>query len=124
MIFVKEVSDPARFGVVKFNEKDEPVEIVEKPKTFLSPFAITGMYVCDGKVSDIASTLTPSSRGEIEVTDIHNYYLKAGELTVKKIDGQWLDAGTIDSLHKASGFAKSFVDKGESYFKVLRFTKP
>lgn len=123
MIFVKEVPDPARFGVVKFNEKNEPVEIVEKPKTFLSPFAITGMYVCDGDVSDIASTLKPSARGEIEVTDIYNHYLKSGDLIAKRIDGQWLDAGTIDSLHTASSFAKNFADKGESYFKVLQFPK-
>jgi len=106
MIFAKKVSDPERFGVVKFDENGKATEVKEKPKEFLSDWAITGLYVYDKKVVEIAKTLAPSDRGEIEITDINKKYLEAGELSVKKIEGEWLDAGTFDSLLEAGNVVK------------------
>ena len=106
MIFAKKVSDPERFGVVKFDENGKATEVKEKPKEFLSDWAITGLYVYDKKVVEIARTLAPSDRGEIEITDINKKYLEAGELSVKKIEGEWLDAGTFDSLLEAGNVVK------------------
>ncbi len=106
-IFAKEVSDPERFGVVKFNNKNEAVKIVEKPQKFLSPYAITGLYIYDNRVIEIARKLKPSARGELEITDIHKWYQRKGELTVDLVPGEWIDAGTFDSLFKASEWAKN-----------------
>jgi glucose-1-phosphate thymidylyltransferase len=105
-VFAKEVSDPERFGVVKTDKDGKAVTIVEKPKKFLSNLAITGLYIYDNRVVGIAEKLKPSKRGELEITDIHNWYLKKGELTVDTISGEWIDAGTFDSLLLASNFAK------------------
>lgn len=104
-VFAKEVSDPERFGVVKFDENNKAVEIVEKPKTFLSNHALTGMYIFDNNVVEIAKNVKPSDRGEIEITEIMNWYLKKGELDVEIIDGQWIDAGTFESYYKANQWA-------------------
>lgn len=105
-VFAKKVSDPERFGVVKFDENGKAVQVVEKPKEFISDYAITGLYVYDKRVIDIAKNLAPSERGEIEITDINKKYLEMGELTVEKIEGEWLDAGTFDSLLDASRAVK------------------
>ncbi len=105
-VFAKAVPDPERFGVVKTDTKGKAVTIVEKPKKFLSNLAITGLYIYDNRVVDIAEKLKPSQRGELEITDIHNWYLKKGELQVTSISGEWIDAGTFDSLLAASNFAK------------------
>ena len=104
-VFAKEVSDPERFGVVKFDDQLKAVEIVEKPKTFLSNHALTGMYIFDNNVVKIAKNVQPSERGEIEITEIMNWYLKKGELDVEIIDGQWIDAGTFESYYKANQWA-------------------
>ncbi len=101
-IFVKEVSDPERFGVVKFDEQMNAVEIEEKPKKFLSNYAITGLYIFDNRVVEAAKKVKPSARGELEITDLHNWYLKRGELKVEIIKGDWVDTGTFDSLLRAS----------------------
>jgi glucose-1-phosphate thymidylyltransferase len=101
-IFAKKVSDPERFGVVKFNEQNQAVEIVEKPKEFLSDFAITGLYIFDSRVVEAAKSVKPSARGELEITELHNWYLAKNELKVDIVTGQWVDAGTFDSLYKAS----------------------
>lgn len=106
MVFAKEVSDPERFGVVKFDETGKATQVVEKPKEFVSNWALTGLYVYDQKVVEIAKSLVPSARGEIEITDINDKYLKAGELIVQKINGEWLDAGTFDSLLEAGNIVK------------------
>ncbi|HOW60290.1 MAG TPA: sugar phosphate nucleotidyltransferase [Candidatus Moranbacteria bacterium] len=106
MVFAKKVPDPERFGVVKFDEKGKAVEVKEKPKDFLSDWAITGIYVYDKRVSDISKNLSPSERGEIEITDINKKYLEMGELAVEKIEGEWLDAGTFDSLLEAGNIVK------------------
>lgn len=104
-IFAKEVADPERFGVVKFDKKMKVTKIVEKPKKFLSRYAITGLYIYDNHVIEVAKKLKPSARGELEITDLHNWYLKKGELKVDLVKGEWIDAGTFDSLLKASNWA-------------------
>lgn len=100
-IFAKKVSDPERFGVVKFDDKMKAVKIEEKPKEWLSDYAITGLYIFDQRVIEAARSVKPSVRGELEITDIHNWYLKKGELEVCQIKGEWIDAGTFDSLLRA-----------------------
>jgi len=106
-VFAKQVSDPERFGVVKFNESGKAIEVKEKPKEFVSDWALTGLYVYDHRVVDIAKNLAPSDRGEIEITDVNRKYLEMGELTVQKIEGEWLDAGTFDSLLEAGNIVKN-----------------
>jgi len=105
-IFAKKVNDPKRFGVVKFDENMKAEKIVEKPKEFLSDYAVTGLYIYDSQVVEIAKNLKPSERGELEITDVNNYYLKNNQLAVSKVNGEWLDAGTFDSLLSAQNLAK------------------
>jgi len=104
-VFAKKVHDPERFGVVKFNDKMQAEKIIEKPKEFLSDYALTGLYIFDNRVIEAAKSAKPSARGEIEITDLQNWYLDKGELTVSVVNGEWIDAGTFDSLHKASVLA-------------------
>jgi glucose-1-phosphate thymidylyltransferase len=110
-VFAKQVSDPERFGVVKFDSSMKASHIVEKPKEFLSDYAVTGLYVYDSRVVEVAKNLKPSPRGELEITDVNNWYLEQGELEVAMVNGEWLDAGTFDSLLKAQNFAKERLDK-------------
>jgi len=105
-VFAKKVSDPERFGVVKFDGKMKAVEIQEKPKIWLSDYALTGLYVFDSRVVEAAKAVKPSERGELEITDLHNWYLKKGELEVAMVKGEWIDAGTFDSLLNAQNLAK------------------
>src|SRR3989344_3814665 len=93
MIFAKKVSDPERFGVVEFDKDGNVLSIVEKPKKPKSDYAVVGLYTYDSKVVNYAKSLTPSERGEIEITDLNNIYLKKGELKVKLLKGIWADAG-------------------------------
>lgn len=109
-IFAKQVPDPERFGVVKFDETMKAEKIVEKPKEFLSNYAVTGLYVYDKRVVQVAKNMKPSARGELEITDVNNWYLEQGELSVAMVNGEWLDAGTFDSLLKAQNFAKEKLD--------------
>jgi glucose-1-phosphate thymidylyltransferase len=105
-IFAKKVSDPERFGVVKFDDSQRAQIIVEKPKEWLSDYAITGLYIYDARVVEAAKQVKPSDRGEIEITEIHNWYLEKGELDVAMVEGEWIDAGTFDSLLRAQNIAK------------------
>ncbi len=106
-IFAVKVGDPERFGVVEFHPENQTViSIEEKPSAPKSEYAIPGIYIFDGRASEIAKGLKPSSRGELEIVDIHKAYLKTGELDVRTIDGAWFDTGTHDSLLEASIFAK------------------
>ena len=105
-IFAKKVSDPNRFGVVKFNEQMKAEQIVEKPKEWISDHAITGLYIYDSRVVEAAKNVKPSERGELEIVDLHNWYLEKGELDVAMVNGDWIDAGTFDSLLKAQILAK------------------
>jgi glucose-1-phosphate thymidylyltransferase len=106
MIFVRQVPDPQRFGIAEFDKKGRVISIEEKPQQPKSNYCVTGAYVYDNKVIKIAKNLKPSSRGEIEITDINNKYLIQGELTAHKIKGEWLDAGTFDSLLEAGNIVK------------------
>ena len=99
-ILIKAVSDPQRFGVVELNS-GKISSIVEKPKKPTSNYIVTGMYMYDNQVFDIIKTLRPSSRGELEITDVNNAYLKKGQLEYDILNGWWTDCGTFESLFKA-----------------------
>ncbi len=105
-VFAKEVPDPERFGVVEFDENMKAVSIAEKPQSPKSNFAVTGLYVYDNRVVEAAKSIKPSERGEIEITDVNNWYLGKGELDVRMIGGEWMDAGTFDSLLETSRIVK------------------
>jgi len=106
-VFAKEVPDPERFGVVEFDrETNRVISIEEKPATPRSRYAIPGLYLYDGKASEIACGLVPSERGELEIVDMHRAYLERGGLDVRTIGGAWFDAGTHDSLLEASLYVK------------------
>jgi len=100
-ILLKEVSDPERFGVPVL-EGDRVVRIEEKPKRPASRYAVTGIYLYDGRVFEIIKTLKPSARGELEITDVNNAYIARQELTWDVLDGWWTDAGTFESLCRAT----------------------
>ncbi len=102
-ILLKEVPDPERFGVVRF-DGDRVAEILEKPQVPPSNLAVIGIYMYDNDVFDIAKTLKPSARGELEITDVNNEYLRRGDLTHAVLDGWWTDAGQFESLLRASNF--------------------
>lgn len=105
-IFAKEVTDPERFGVVEFGSDHQVLSIEEKPTHPKSHFAIPGIYIFDALVVEAAKGLTASARGELEITDLHKYYLGKQALDVRMIEGAWFDTGTPDSLLAASVFAK------------------
>lgn len=106
MIFAKDVSDPRRFGIVEFDSRGKAISIEEKPEKPKSSFAVTGAYIYDRRVIKIAKEAQPSARGEIEITDVNNAYLEMNELKVKKIKGEWMDAGTFDSLLEVSNIVR------------------
>ncbi len=100
-ILLKEVEDPTRFGVAEIKE-GKIVRIIEKPKSPPSNMAVTGIYFYDASVFNFINTLKPSQRGELEITDVNNMYLERGDLTHSELKGWWTDAGTFESLRKAS----------------------
>jgi glucose-1-phosphate thymidylyltransferase len=108
-VFAYQVRDPERYGVVSFDEADKPLEIVEKPAAPVSNWAVTGLYFYDSAVSDLARTIRPSARGELEITDLNRLYLNAGTLHVERLSRgcAWLDAGTPDSLLQAATFVQT-----------------
>lgn len=106
MVFAKKVKDPERFGVVEFNAAKKALSIEEKPKKPKSNYAITGLYVYDNSVVKKAKSLKPSTRGELEITDINNMYLKEGSLQVRFVPGAWFDAGTFESLFEAASYMR------------------
>ena len=101
-ILIKNVPDPERFGVVEFDRKKRISGIVEKPKHPKSNCIVTGIYMYDNQVFDIIKKLKPSGRGELEITDVNNWYLKKGELTYSELKGWWTDSGAFDSLLRAN----------------------
>lgn len=105
-IFAKKVPDPERSGVVQFDKSGRVIKIVEKPKAWISGYAIPGLYIYDKRVIGAAKKLKPSARGEFEITDLHNFYLAKKELRVSVVGGVWLDAGTFDSLLEAGNIVK------------------
>jgi glucose-1-phosphate thymidylyltransferase len=108
-IFAYEVQDPERYGVVSLNAEGRAVELVEKPVAPKSSWAVTGLYVYDNRVLDIAAGLKPSARGELEITDVNKAYLELGELHVERLGRgfAWLDTGTVDSLLEAGEFVRT-----------------
>lgn len=108
-VFAYWVEDPERYGVVEFDAAMNPVALVEKPRSPKSNYAVTGLYFYDTEAAEIASSLKPSSRGELEITDLNNHYLARGALHVERFGRgyAWLDAGTHDSLIEASLFIQT-----------------
>jgi len=108
-IFGYYVNNPERFGVVKFNEHDHVVDIVEKPAVPPSNYAVTGLYFYDNQVVEMAKTIKPSARGELEITAINNLYLQQNELKLEKLGRgfAWLDTGTYDSMLDAGNFIRT-----------------
>ena len=109
VIFLKKVEDPQRFGVATF-DKDDPhkvIKIQEKPKDPKSDMAVTGLYFYDTKVFEYIKTLKPSARGQLEITDVNNKYIEAGNLHWANLDGFWSDAGTFDSLFETGNYWKT-----------------
>ncbi len=106
MIFLKKVPDPKRFGVAVFDPQDpkKVIRIDEKPKQPVSDMAVTGLYLYDRKVFDHISKIVPSGRGELEITDVNNVYIKEGKLQWAELKGFWSDAGTFHSLYLANKY--------------------
>jgi glucose-1-phosphate thymidylyltransferase len=100
-ILLKEVPDPERFGVAEISD-GKLISIVEKPKVPKSNLAVIGIYLYDGRVFDFIKTIKPSDRGELEITDVNNAYLENGTMTWEMLHGWWTDAGTFESLLRAS----------------------
>ena len=100
-ILLKEVDDPQRFGVAEIKNK-KVISIQEKPKSPKSRYIVTGIYMYDNKVFEIIRMLKPSGRGELEITDVNNAYIKMGQLTYDVLSGWWTDSGTFDSLLRAN----------------------
>jgi len=113
IVFGYEVKDPERYGVVAFDEKGLIKGIIEKPATPPSPYAVTGLYFYDNDVIEIARSLKPSKRGEYEITDVNNAYLKRGDLQVRLFERgfAWLDTGTHDALQKASIYVQTIQER-------------
>ena len=108
-IFAYHVNDPERFGVVEFDQQGKAISIEEKPQNPKSRYAITGLYFYDNDVIEIAKNIQPSSRGELEITDINNAYLDRGDLNVSLLGRgfAWLDTGTHDTLLEASQYVQT-----------------
>lgn len=100
-IFLKEVHDPQRFGVAELNG-DKVVSIEEKPRVPKSNYAVTGIYMYDADVFEVIKTLKPSGRGELEITDVNNHYIRKNAMRYEFMKGWWTDAGTFESLYHAN----------------------
>ena len=112
-IFLKEVPDADRFGVAEIKE-DKIINIEEKPKNPKTNYAVTGFYLYDSKVFDIINSLKPSKRGEYEITDVNNYYIKNGIMQYSIVKGFWSDAGTFESLFRAAKSIRSQLKKKDN----------
>jgi glucose-1-phosphate thymidylyltransferase len=111
-IFLKQVSDARRFGVAEVDDNSKKVlSIEEKPENPKSDYAVTGLYVYDNKVFDFIKKLKPSGRGELEITDVNNWYIKQGEMKYSVLDGFWSDAGTFESLLRAGTMVRGINTK-------------
>jgi len=112
-IMLKEVHDPERFGVAEL-KGDRVLGIEEKPKRPRSNLAVIGIYLYDARVFDIIKTLEPSDRGELEITDVNNWYIRDGSMTYEVLEGWWTDAGTFESLLRAANLvAEGGANHGE-----------
>ena len=118
-IFLKKTKEAYRFGVAELDRDNNVVNIEEKPKQPKTSYAVTGCYFYDARVFEIIKTLKPSARGELEITDVNNDYIKKGLMEAHFIDGHWTDAGTFESLFKANRIARSLALRQSDRF----FTK-
>ena len=109
-IFLKEVNDPERFGVAEIKD-GRVIDIEEKPEKPKSNYAVTGLYMYDSDVFKIIETLKPSNRGELEITDVNNEYIRRGTMTYSILKGWWSDAGTFESLFRASHLVREALNK-------------
>ena len=103
-VFLKKVSDPERYGVPEFDSKNKIIGIEEKPKNPKSSYAVTGLYIYDHSVFEIIKKIKPSKRGQLEITDVNNKYIKKQALNWAELNGFWTDAGTYASLFKAGNY--------------------
>ena len=111
-ILLKEVQDPQRYGVAKIDEVKKIItSIVEKPTTFISNFCVTGIYLYDSLVFEYIEQLSPSVRGELEITDVNNMYIKKYSMSYEKLSGWWIDAGTHESLFRANNLVYEYLKK-------------
>lgn len=106
VVYLKKVPDPERFGVPKFDKNDPKkiIEIIEKPKSPPSNYAVTGVYIYDNNVFKYIKDCKPSKRGQLEITDVNNIYISNGKLTWRELDGYWLDCGTFNTLFTAGKY--------------------
>jgi glucose-1-phosphate thymidylyltransferase len=112
-VFGYPVSDPERYGVVEFDAAGRAISLEEKPARPKSPYAVTGLYFYDNRVLDVAASLRPSPRGELEITDVNRRYLDAGDLVVERLGRgvAWLDTGTHESLLQAAQFVQTIEER-------------
>lgn len=112
-VFLKEIPDAKRFGVAEI-KGNRIIGIEEKPKNPKSNYAVTGFYIYDANVFKVIKNLKPSNRGELEITDVNNYYVNQGKMTYTLLSGEWTDSGTFESLYKANSIARSMVLSGKT----------
>lgn len=118
-VFAKKVPDPERYGVVKFDDQMKAVEVQEKPQSFLSEYAVTGIYIFDHRACEFARSVAPSDRGEIEIPDLYRQYLERDELMVTVLNGLWEDAGTFESWLRVNNYMA--LKQGVSKDTLLQF---
>ncbi len=108
IVFAYQVSDPQRYGVVAFDDSKQAISIIEKPEVPQSNYAVVGLYFYDNDVVEIAKTIAPSERGELEITTVNETYLQRGKLSVQVMDrgSAWLDTGTFESMNDASEYIR------------------
>lgn len=124
-IFGYPVFDPERYGVVEFTENGKVISLEEKPENPKSNYAVPGIYFYNNDVVEIAKSLKPSARGELEITDVNLEYMKRGNLKLKRlgVGNAWLDAGTFESLNDASNFVRTIEERtGVKVSDVSQFT--